>query len=389
MQSTENSAASSNGQAHSPLGASGMERWENCPGSVQLIQQLLPIELEQDDPAYRREGTAAHAIAAKCLTERLEAWEFIGQTIEGVEITSALTNAVQVYLNHCWPIMDGAEAVYIEHGFSNPDVHPLFKGTTDFAALKAGTLYIRDYKHGAGVTVDERGPQPRYYSYAMLLLHPESRRCDIGIVQPNAFHAGGSVRTWTCDADDIHGWANDTLLPAMQRAERDKNLKAGDYCRFCPLKIVCPMLQGLFGAAATTPVRDVNRFTDAQLGQEYKLLTPVRMYSKAVEEEVYRRLQSGRTITGVKLVAKKANRVWKEGADAVFKKTYGDLAYTERELKSPAQMAEIGPLATDLVKEWAYTPQTGTTVALDSDNRPAINVKTMAETFANVKGDET
>ena len=47
---------------HSPLGASGAERWMECPGSTALLSQL---DLgETDDPDYRVDGTTAHAGAA-------------------------------------------------------------------------------------------------------------------------------------------------------------------------------------------------------------------------------------------------------------------------------------------------------------------------------------
>src|SRR5580765_4761035 len=60
--------------AHSPLGASGAERWMNCPGSVSLLKLVSP-GVESDEPEYRTHGTAAHQLLAHCLTEKLDAWE--------------------------------------------------------------------------------------------------------------------------------------------------------------------------------------------------------------------------------------------------------------------------------------------------------------------------
>ena len=62
--------------AHSPLGASGAERWMNCAGSVTLIKQLaLREDMEPSDEAdWTKEGLAAHDASAFALVEGLDAW---------------------------------------------------------------------------------------------------------------------------------------------------------------------------------------------------------------------------------------------------------------------------------------------------------------------------
>lgn len=373
---------------HSPTNASGMERWQVCSGSVNLIKKLRPAELEREEPEFTKNGTAAHEVAKQCLRDGREPWEFLGETIEGVEVPGKITDAVQKYVDECSPIMAGAEAVYIEHQFADPTVHRDFRGTVDFAALKDGTLYVRDFKNGV-LAVDATSPQFKYYAYAMLLMHPEARRCSLGVVQPNGFHSDGPVRTWECSAEDLHDWANNELLPAMARAERGGELVAGDHCRFCPLKIMCPKLQGEFGAMTIAEVKGVHRLTDEQLAHEYKMADPVKMYCKAVDEEVYHRMMNGRSVPGFKLVAKRGTRLWKPEAEATFEKTYGDNAYHPPEFKSPAQMELIGALAKDLVKQYSYTPNdTGATVAPESSTKPAITVKSMQSAFANVIDDK-
>jgi hypothetical protein len=44
-------------------------------------------------------------------------------------------------------------------------------------------------------------------------------------------------------------------------------------------------------------------------------------------------------------------------------------------------MEEVSGDAPKLVKEWAYTPQTGLTVALERDKRPAVKVQSSTEAF--------
>jgi len=57
---------------------------------------------------------------------------------------------------------------------------------------------------------------------------------------------------------------------------------------------------------------------------------------------------------------------------------------TAPELKSPAVMEKVAPEAKDLVRQYAYTPQTGLTVVMESDSRPAVKVQSVAETFKAV-----
>jgi hypothetical protein len=49
--------------AHSPLGASSMERWQNCPGSIRLSRGIPNTE-----SVYAQEGTKAHELAERILT---------------------------------------------------------------------------------------------------------------------------------------------------------------------------------------------------------------------------------------------------------------------------------------------------------------------------------
>src|SRR5579859_7610402 len=84
---------------HSPLGASGAERWMNCPGSNVLLKALdLPPTDEED---YQINGSAAHEAAAHCIISKLDAWEVIGEEFYGkTKVTAPMAEAIQVYLDY-------------------------------------------------------------------------------------------------------------------------------------------------------------------------------------------------------------------------------------------------------------------------------------------------
>lgn len=393
--------------AHSPLGASGAERWLNCPGSIALLQ-LIDAKDDSDDPDYRILGTQAHELAAKCLLDGTDTWEHADElrtilakpddVADGVQATC---EAVQLYLDTVrgiirdekeegeehWAAGGGGDPswltpqVFVEYPISSP-VHKDFYGTLDNGIIAGDTAYINDYKHGAGIAVDVEGnPQVRYYGWGLVQDRPEVRRVVYRIIQPRGYHPDGRVREWEESADDLRAWVRDELVPAMLATEVDRGLDAGPWCRFCPAKLVCPLLTGLFKAAALANPQDVRTLSDDTLGREYRYLQAVDFYKKALQDEAMARLSAGKDVAGIKLVHKKADRVWKPGAEVLLKEHFADEIYTEPKLKSPAQIEAIGAKAKALVHEYAYTPESGLTVALDSDKRVGVKVKTLAETF--------
>lgn len=375
--------------AHSTLGASGAERWMNCPGSVALLNHLhLP---PSDDPDYRKEGTAAHEAAAEILTKELEVWEVIGSVYEGVEIDAAAGEAIAVYVDECREIMAEAKAeggrIFIEEKMHHPDIHQMYFGTVDFAAVipSKRLLKVRDYKNGEGIVVEPFwNAQFLYYAFGILKLYPDVDTVEVGVVQPRIWHEDGPIRTFTLTADQLRDWVENELVPAMNATEVDGSLDAGKWCRFCPAKLVCPLQKALFGAAMKADPREIVNLSDEEFGRNYQYIDAVKQYIAAAEKEAYRRLFTmGKQIEEIKLVHKKANRVFKSEAEQVFKARYGEKAMVPAKLKSPAEMEKIDPDAKKLVHEWAYTPQSGLTVALKADKRVAVKVQTAAETFVN------
>jgi len=376
-------------QTHSDLGASGAERWMNCSGSVALIRQMGDGP-DSDEPEYRSQGTAAHAFLAECLENNLDSYMVVGHKHEnGVVCTPEMANAIQVFLDIAVPLMQprpgrSVGLPYIEHPMAHPEFHQKFFGTVDFAIVGTegrSVLDVLDFKYGEGVLVEaNHNPQAMYYAYGILLMHPEIDHVRIRIVQPRI--------TWNTDpvfeisSQELRAWAESTLRPAMEKADRNEGgLLPGDWCRFCPAKLVCPVLTHLFGAAATGDVDELRKFGHDELDRNYPLIGAVKHYINALEAEQFRRLQTGEVFTNSKLVHKRANRVFKEGAAVVFKSKFGDEAFEPASLKSPAEMEKLNAAAKTLVHEYAYTPESGLTVAPRDDKRVEVKVQPLSEMF--------
>lgn len=402
--------------AHSIKGASSAERWMNCPGSSALIEQFGIPEVT-DEPSYRLEGTAMHEVAAYCLARDIDAWEVVGDTYGNIILTEGMTDAIQVYLNRVRPSIDRKrgfinQQFFIEAKLAAPDVHEQMFGSVDFGALvpvgsdawkevgdgaMGGFLDVTDLKGGEGIVVEpEYNVQMMYYAF--MLIHTYFKDLDddflvrLTIVQPRAFSFEGPIREWWTTVGEIKGWVVRELLPAMHST--DDSLQPGMWCRFCPAKLVCPALASLFKAAVTYDPKSAARLTAEQLGLSYEQISPAKFYIKAIEEEVMRRLMQSQAVPGTKLVNKRADRVFKDTVtetiegekvevplvDAINRR-FGEAAYTH-DLKSPPQLEKLSPAAKEFVKEYAYMPVTGQTVALADDKRPAVKVQTSVEKFA-------
>jgi hypothetical protein len=384
---------------HSNLGGSGAERWMNCPGSGVILKRLqLPQSDEQD---YRRDGVAAHEAASDCLLRSLDTWEIIGQTYHGVVVDEAMARHIQTYIDDCRQFLLPGVTPYIEYAIgANKETrpHPGFYGRLDFGAWGKDETVVEDFKFGEGIVVDpDDNPQLKYYAYGLIRGRIDAgaavrsdRVFRLRICQPRAWHHDGPIREWETTAGEIIHWAENELLPAMQRAEIDVTLDPGAWCRFCPAKLFCPMLSGLFGAAATADPNVVPNFGQQRLGLEYARLQAVNFYIKAVKDETYRRNMLANTVPGTKLVLQKANRIWDGSAEALAKERFGVEALTAPELKSPAELEKLGAKAKAFVKEHAFMPQNGLTVVLETDPKPAVKVEKAADIFAHLidKGDQ-
>lgn len=362
----------------------------NCPGSITLLQSLsLP---ESDEPDYRREGTAMHHAAAHCLDNHLDAWEVVGQEFFATKITGEMGTAIQVYLDYVARYMTDEWRYYVEYGITS-HIHELFYGTLDFGAVHRTRKVIRvvDLKGGEGILVEAvRNPQLMYYAYGLIeglereLGHAldDATEVVLAIVQPRITWTDEPFREWPTTVGEIKDFIFGELMPAMQATEIDNTLDAGSHCRFCPAKLACPLLTGLFKAAAVANPKEVIHYNDFAMGRNYELTAAVKYYITAVEAETYRRLNQGHDIPQVKLVPKKANRVWsdKEGPKLAVER-FGNDAMDPATIKSPAALEKVSPAAAAFVKEHAHTPNTGLTVALASDPRVAVKVKTSDEAF--------
>lgn len=378
------STLSANLPAHSPLGASGAHRWMPCPGSVTFDELLrLDPEFEDDDPDYRRDGVQAHALGAHCLETDRDCWE--ADATQFPELTGEMIDAVQVYLDHCRSLP--SRIVKIEHRMHRPEFHRLAFGTADFVSVHIldAVLDIVDYKHGVGVVVEvESNVQLMYYGYLFIGEdhdeYPDEMTVRFHIVQPRAEHSAGPIRIWEMRAGELRKWVHETLIAAMERTADAEYLDAGEWCRFCPAKLVCPvhiMLQQALVRVQQKGV-DVKFVTDEYLGELNRKWQLAKMLGADIDKETEKRVLNGRTIPNVKAVNKKAYMVWKDAAPIEAK--FGIAGFDP---KTPAQIRELTG-GKEFEAEWAFNANNGKlAVAPVTDARKRVEIKTADQKFGD------
>lgn len=391
---------------HSPLGGSAAHRFMNCDGSFLLQRELIEAgQLENVESEYARLGVAAHELGAKAIATGTEPYEFLGEMFSGYIAGwpgGISLDAVQVYFSDCMGILARRRELgnmLLEDTIHLPHIHPLFKGTVDFGFWSPSDgIWLRDYKNGEGIGVKAPGnKQLLYYGFLMIskILDdggdlPLDMPVSLGIVQPNFYGVFEEPDVWETTVKFVMDWGMNELLPRMNELTNtpreawfhDDAFKPGEWCQFCPVLLDCPKMQKAFIEYANGEEDFIAMLTDEELDGFYSQRENARRFMNALENTVRHRLMSGSAIPSAKLVEKRVNRVWAPGAVAALKAAFGDKAFTEPQVKSPAQIEKLSSRGKALALEYGYKPEShGLSVAPLSDPRPEAKPKTNAEVF--------
>ncbi|HBJ37404.1 MAG TPA: hypothetical protein DDZ51_22155 [Planctomycetaceae bacterium] len=278
--------------------------------------------------------------------------------------------------------------MYIEEDYEySLDPEVFGKGDIRIVVPSHGIIII-DHKNGSGVMVEPDDSQLKMYGYMGF----ESTKEYLGeipviemwISQPRKPHKDGPHRSVYMTGEELTNWWLDTLLPALAAArEENALLKTGEWCRFCPAKMDCPATKGEVDDVKI--VGNVDTLSNEEIGRLMAKRAVIVKFLEAINAEGNARAKKGEMIPGFKLVHQKGNRAWKDSmnekdengvekkvtfAEAVVAR-FGKEAYEPQVLKSPPQIEKLVE-GSRFVSKWAYTPQTGLTLAPDSDKRAAV-----------------
>jgi Protein of unknown function (DUF2800) len=369
---------------HARLAPSDAKRWTRCTAAIDATKGF-----KDEGSVYADEGTTAHEHAEAVLAGRVK--------IE--DVPADFRPHIKTYVDHCLSLVPGGVTPFIEAKV------PLFYdlnsyGTCDFAVVTSDRVWVRDYKHGAGVLVDvDSNPQLAIYALSFvndqndLYDFDPATIVDIGIVQPR-HHQGDEIRTWELTLADLRVFCQD-IQNAADKIKAGVDLEYSpdpETCRWCPKawKVKCPAriaslvdvfdtphglngidflsaLEDLDKADSKRPAEDrvyiayekatgTSPLDDATLLRFWQGSKGIRAFLDDIDEVIQDRALKGDTFDGeVKLVlGRQGNRDWVdiEAADAWVKRRLKMEERYKMVLKSPTQIA----LA--LKDELASKPQT-------------------------------
>lgn len=308
-----------------------MERKELCPGSDAMEDRVSIPSLPS---VYSIEGTRAHIVLEHALKNgaRNAKEAHADSILFDMQFEPDFFRSIQMMLNYVYGILDQhPDAVlFTEHRVYPPsEVVPPedVAGYCDVGIFipSARTLYVPDFKHGAGIAKDiGRGsgtPQP--WQYAAGFLYGEPTLVDpsavdtvvLGIIQPRAFHPQGPIRELEVTAYEVFEYLEHRMDRAILRARSpDAKLIPGDtQCRFCPAKVECPARQGMALAALGPAIKAFEQvhtpnvpnpvdMTVEQIAYVSSMMPFLKSWIKDFEERRLEIMRQGYDIPGLKVV---------------------------------------------------------------------------------------
>jgi hypothetical protein len=386
-----------NPDEHAVLGASSAARWMHCPGSIRLAAELP--EPDDHGSVYAREGTAAHAVAAKCLLNGMDPELYVDQKIEGIRVTGDMAAAIRIYVDKVRLVAQGAlHEITDENVECRFDLSPLeppepMFGTVDYwqyDELRGKHLWIFDYKHGQGVAVEaEENEQLLFYALGAVLHNRiKPRKITVVIVQPRCAHPMGTVRDWTFNWEHLVAFKERLMVQAYLTREPDAPLAVGDWCKFCPAKAHCPaqystavtVAQSEFAdLSETDPLPQPHVMLEEELEAVLDKADMVLDWLHSVQAYAREQLEANKVVEGWKLVAKRANRKWVDEEEVLdFLKTCEGMEsddYTEPPtLLSPAKLERaLKRFGFRLPAGLTHRTPSGYNMVREDDPRPAAS----------------
>ena len=408
---------------HAELSPSKRHRWAMCPGSIREEKSYPP---DVSGPSAI-DGTHSHTLLEYCVKTGLsDPTLTVGSVMKDHEgeftVDNARAERVRVaidYIKERVASFNGLAQVV-----SETRVDPYWfthrndlSGTVDVQIIGTDTLEIIDYKDGMGIVTAENNLQLEQYAIGKLA------ECKLGwnvpdqypwkevrmtIIQPKLIEKRMQpITTWIVPVKYLLDRVEVLISQARATDASDAPLVPGEtQCKYCRAKGACSALANTvmqktdmsFQSATNTHVYDLAQqsankdpftMTNDQLRQIIEAAPLMRQLIEAVENEAKRRIESGMTIPGIKLVNGRGSRKWAFSEDEMVQKLKKmGIPKTElyvSSLVSPAQLEKLKWKKRDgsevrlsehqlkrLNQEYIVTLAGKPTVVLDSDHRPAI-----------------
>lgn len=381
---------------HALLSASSSHRWLHCTPSARL-EETLPEATSE----YAEEGRLAHAIAELKLRKHFTPMgpKAFSNALKKLQADPryapemlAHTDTYLEYIQQTCHAYDRQPHVAIERRLDYSHIAPEGFGTGDCIIIGGKTLWVVDFKYGAGVPVSaEQNPQMMLYALGALqaygLLYDIEQVC-MAIVQPRL----DSISEHSMPVNELRTWG-EGIRPIAQKAYEGKGEYCpGDWCRFCRAKGKCRAQAETY----TATISALEAFggarppliTNEELGEILLRAQPIAAWLATLEECALKAILRGEPVQGWKAVEGRSNRAFRD-TDEAFKQLIA-AGYNEAALytRKPLTLTEVEKLLQtkkqfdELLGQYIIKPPGKPTLVPETDKREAINLTpTAADAF--------
>lgn len=403
-------------QGHAKLSPSKRHRWGVCPGSVRE-EAAYP---EQVSGPAAVDGTHSHTLLEHCVKAgAADPSPMVGITMKDDDGTFTIDadRAARVKVAIDYIKQRHAESLGIAQLIAEERVNPQWlvsrddlSGTVDVQIRDDlhGVLEIIDYKDGMNDAWDSAILQMEQYAVGALagfkIAKPNPypyKTVRMTVIQPKlALRGGQAIRSVDYPIEKVLDEVARTIVLEAAAADKpDAPLVPGEkQCKYCAHKGACAALANKalqvvdrVDLTVSAAEKDPTKMTDDQIVQIMEAAPLMRQLLEGVEKEAQRRLESGVSISGLKLVNGKSARSWKlpeqEMAEKLIKMGIPKGAVYETKMVSPAKAEKLTwkkrdgtemqltqrQLAT-MENEYVIKTTGKPTLALASDSRSAVTI---------------
>ena len=355
------------------VGGSTASRVIKCPASVALCAKMPP----KPSSKYADEGTLLHNAIAEILEHPLDPPEsIIGFKYKELEVTQDLyDDKIVPALKSLAEVDPDYEMQYtVESEVDFGDYLPGVFGSADLIGRMGDKAIVLDWKFGSGVIVNaEENYQGMFYAAAAMRTDKtkwafeDAKEIEIIIVQPP------EMRRWVTTPERIREFEQQLSIAVKEAERRDAPMQSG---RWCAAKPVCPIMTDAVARSTQLALKDLKPDLIATYLDQADILED---WIKGLRDLAHQMLESDVAVPGYKLVAKRAIRQWSDEAlannESLLHYTLGlgsDVLY-DKKVISPAQAEKIlGKEGKDKIKDLVVAVSSGSTLAQESDPRPAV-----------------
>ena len=352
------------------VGGSTAKRVIACPGSVALVSRMPA----KPSSTFADRGTLLHNVISQILDNDTALPEdFLGTTYENEVLTQELIDEkllpALAALDEIDPegVMQYACESRVDFGKYLPNAF----GSCDLLGRIGNRAIVLDWKFGDGIAVGvEENPQLMFYAAAAMRtketqwVFENATEIECIIVQPPA------TKRWITTPARIKLFEKE-LKQAVKRASGPSAaIKPGEHCRWCAAKPICPAMTGSVERANKILIKELDA---EKIGLYLANADILEGWIKDLRALAFDMLDKNVPVPGWKLVAKRATRQWVNELDATITLSKMGVNPETINIISPAQAEKLlKKEKKELPKELVVSVSSGSTLAPESDPRPAV-----------------